>query len=108
MGPIVDSDFGDTVRSWLQCTGIATVLKLKDYVERIEDELRTIPNVAKLRRYGRADRADLDHSSLQTRFPILRGSHTSDAGASAAQHHPGFGRSADSRGDVRSRPMSAR
>jgi len=38
---------------------------LKDYVERIEDELRTIPNVAKLRRYGEQSEQIWITSSLQ-------------------------------------------
>jgi len=48
---------------------------LKDYVERIEDELRTIPNVAKLRRYGEQKEQIWITSSLQrvsntSRIPI--------------------------------------
>src|SRR4029077_14525164 len=39
--------------------------ELKDYVERIEDELRTVPNVAKLRRYGEQAEQIWITSSLQ-------------------------------------------
>jgi multidrug efflux pump subunit AcrB/outer membrane protein TolC len=52
-GLIVDSDFGDTVAMLVAVHGSRYGYReLKDYVKRIEDQLRTIPNVAKLRRYG--------------------------------------------------------
>ena len=52
-GLIVDSNFGDTVAMLVAVHGNRYgYCELKDYVERIEDELCTIPNVAKLRRYG--------------------------------------------------------
>src|SRR6266700_647536 len=52
-GLIVDSDFGDTVAMLVAIHGSRYGYReLKDYVKRIEDELRAIPNVAKLRRYG--------------------------------------------------------
>ena len=40
-------------------------MELKDYAERIEDELRTIPDVAKLRRYGEQKEQIWITSSLQ-------------------------------------------
>src|SRR3989454_7984302 len=53
VGLIVDSDFGDTVAMLVAIHGSRYGYReLKDYVKRIEDELRAIPNVAKLRRYG--------------------------------------------------------
>jgi len=53
IGPIVDSDFGDTVALLVAVHGKRYDFReLKDYVERVEDELRTVPNVAKLHRYG--------------------------------------------------------
>ena len=53
IGPIVDSDFGDTVALLVAVHGKRYAFReLKDYVERVEDELRTVPNVAKLHRYG--------------------------------------------------------
>ncbi|MCU1259638.1 MAG: AcrB/AcrD/AcrF family protein [Bryobacterales bacterium] len=53
VGLIVDSDFGDTVAMLVAIHGSRYGYReLKDYVKRIEDELRTVPNVAKLRRYG--------------------------------------------------------
>ena len=53
VGLIVDSDFGDTVAMIVAIHGSRYGYReLKDYVKRIEDELRAIPNVAKLRRYG--------------------------------------------------------
>ena len=49
----MDSDFGDTVAMLVAIHGSRYGYReLKDYVKRIEDELRAIPNVAKLRRYG--------------------------------------------------------
>jgi multidrug efflux pump subunit AcrB/outer membrane protein TolC len=52
-GLIVDSNFGDTVAMLVAIHGSRYGYReLKDYVKRIEDELRAIPNVAKLRRYG--------------------------------------------------------
>ncbi len=66
MGPIVDSDFGDTVALLVAVHGNRYGYReLKDYVERIEDELRTIPNVAKLRRYGEQTEQIWITSSLQ-------------------------------------------
>src|SRR5258708_7191233 len=48
VGPIVDSDFGDTVALLVAIHGSRYGYReLKDYVKRIEDELRTVPNVAK-------------------------------------------------------------
>jgi multidrug efflux pump subunit AcrB len=53
IGPIVDSDFGDTVALLVAVHGNRYgYQELKEYAERIEDELRTIPDVAKLHRYG--------------------------------------------------------
>jgi multidrug efflux pump subunit AcrB/outer membrane protein TolC len=53
VGLIVDSDFGDTVAMLVAIHGNRYGYReLKDHVERIEDDLRTVPNVAKLRRYG--------------------------------------------------------
>src|SRR5258708_10978307 len=53
VGPIVDSDFGDTVALLVAIHGSRYGYReLKDYVKRIEDELRTVPDVAKLRPHG--------------------------------------------------------
>ena len=66
IGPIVDSDFGDTVAMLVAVHGRRYGYReLKDYVERIEDELRTVPNVAKLRRYGEQNEQIWITSSLQ-------------------------------------------
>ncbi|MCZ2077207.1 MAG: efflux RND transporter permease subunit [Bryobacterales bacterium] len=52
-GPVVNSDFGDTVAVLLAVHGGRyDYRQLKEYVERIEDELRTIRAVSKLKRYG--------------------------------------------------------
>src|SRR6266853_2422534 len=66
IGPIVDSNFGDTVALLVAVHGDRYGYReLKDYVERIEDELRTVPNVAKLRRYGEQNEQIWITSSLQ-------------------------------------------
>lgn len=66
IGPIIDSDFGDTVALLVAVHGNRYGYReLKDYVERIEDELRTVPNVAKLRRYGEQKEQIWITSSLQ-------------------------------------------
>src|SRR6266849_4423988 len=66
IGPIIDSNFGDTVALLVAVHGNRYGYReLKDYVERIEDELRTVPNVAKLRRYGEQNEQIWITSSLQ-------------------------------------------
>src|SRR5437868_6950259 len=66
IGPIVDSDFGDTVALLVAVHGTRYGYReLKDYVERVEDELRTVPNVAKQRRYGEQKEQIWITSSLQ-------------------------------------------
>ena len=66
IGPVIDSNFGDTVALLVAVHGDRYGYReLKDYVERIEDELRTIPNVAKLRRYGEQTEQIWITSSLQ-------------------------------------------
>ena len=66
IGPIIDSNFGDTVALLVAVHGNRYGYReLKDYVERIEDELRTVPNVAKLRRYGEQSEQIWITSSLQ-------------------------------------------
>lgn len=52
-GPIVNSDFGDTVAMLLAIHGNRYGYReLRDYVDKIEDELRTIREVGKLAMYG--------------------------------------------------------
>jgi multidrug efflux pump subunit AcrB len=52
-GPIVNSDFGDTVAMLLAVHGKRYGYReLRDYVDRIQDELRTIREVGKLAMYG--------------------------------------------------------
>src|SRR5712675_902965 len=66
IGPIIDSNFGDTVALLVAVHGDRYGYReLKDYVERIEDELRTVPNVAKLRRYGEQSEQIWITSSVQ-------------------------------------------
>ena len=66
IGPIVDSDFGETIALLVAVHGNRYGYReLKDYAERIEDELRAIPDVAKLRRYGEQKEQIWITSSLQ-------------------------------------------
>ncbi|MGC8494490.1 MAG: efflux RND transporter permease subunit, partial [Syntrophobacteraceae bacterium] len=53
VGPVVNSDFGDTVAMLLAVHGKRYGYReLRDYVDTIKDELRTIPAVGKLATYG--------------------------------------------------------
>jgi multidrug efflux pump subunit AcrB/outer membrane protein TolC len=52
-GPIVNSDFGDTVAMLIAVHGKRYGYReLRDYADRIQDELRTIRDVGKLAAYG--------------------------------------------------------
>ena len=52
-GPIVNSNFGDVVAVLLAVRGDRyTSRELTDFLDRIEDHLRTIPEVSKIKRYG--------------------------------------------------------
>lgn len=52
-GPIVNSDFGDTVAMLIAVHGKRYGYReLRDYVDRIQDELRTIRDIGKLATYG--------------------------------------------------------
>lgn len=53
MGPIVDSDFGDTVAMLVAVHGHRYGYReLKDFVDRIQDQLRTVRTVGKIATYG--------------------------------------------------------
>ncbi len=53
IGPIINSDFGDTVALLIAVSSDRhTYRELRDYAEIIEDELRPLPEVSKLKRYG--------------------------------------------------------
>jgi len=53
LGPAVDSDFGDTVAVLIAVHGgHYGYRELKDYAQRVEDGLRAIPAVSKIRRIG--------------------------------------------------------
>jgi multidrug efflux pump subunit AcrB/outer membrane protein TolC len=52
-GPVVNSDFGDTVALLIAVHGKQYGYReLRDYVDRIQDELRTVRDVGKLATYG--------------------------------------------------------
>lgn len=52
-GPVVNSDFGDTVALLIAVRGKEYGYReLRDYVDRIQDELRTVRDVGKLATYG--------------------------------------------------------
>lgn len=53
LGPIINSDFGDTIALLITVESDRhSYVELKDYIEIIEDELRPLPEVSKLKRYG--------------------------------------------------------
>src|ERR1035438_6599689 len=53
LGPLVNSDFGDTVAMMAAIHGQRYGYReLHDYADRIKDELRTVPDVGKLATYG--------------------------------------------------------
>jgi len=53
MGPILDTDFGDTIAVLIALHGgHYDYRELKDYSERIEEALRTLPAASKIKRYG--------------------------------------------------------
>ncbi len=53
LGPIVDSDFGDTVALLIAIHGKRYGYReLRDYLDTIQDQLRQIPEVGKLAAYG--------------------------------------------------------
>lgn len=53
LGPIINSDFGDTVALLIAIESHRhSYVDLEDYIEIIEDELRPLPEVSKLKRYG--------------------------------------------------------
>jgi multidrug efflux pump subunit AcrB len=52
-GPIVDSDFGDTVAALIAVKGgHYGYRELKDYAQRVESAIRTIPAASKIKRIG--------------------------------------------------------
>lgn len=66
MGPVVDSDFGDTVAMLICVSGERYGYReLRDYVDTIQDSLRTIPEVGKIAVYGRQNEQIWVTSSLE-------------------------------------------
>lgn len=56
MGPIVDSDFGETVAMLIAIRGDRYGYReLRDYADRVKDELRTIREVGRLVTYGQQE-----------------------------------------------------
>lgn len=65
-GPVVNSDFGDTVAVLVAVHGERYGYReLKDYTTRIEDDLRGIRAVSKIKRYGEQKEQILVTSSLE-------------------------------------------
>lgn len=53
LGPIINSDFGDTVALLISVeSNRHSYTELKDFIEILEDELRPLAEVSKLKRYG--------------------------------------------------------
>jgi len=66
MGPVVDSDFGDTVAMLISVSGERYGYReLRDYVDTIQDALRTVPEVGKIAVYGRQNEQIWVTSSLE-------------------------------------------
>jgi multidrug efflux pump subunit AcrB len=66
LGPVVNSDFGDTVALLVALhSDRYGYRELKQYAERIEDQLRTVRAVSKLKRYGEQKEQILLTSSLE-------------------------------------------
>ncbi len=56
VGPVVNSDFGDTVALLVSvASDRRSYTELEDYIETVEDELRPLIEVSKLKRYGLQD-----------------------------------------------------
>jgi len=56
IGPIINSDFGDTIALLIAVSSDRhSYTELADFVEIIEDELRPLQEVSKLKRYGEQD-----------------------------------------------------
>ena len=66
-GPMVDSDFGDTVAVLIAVHGGSYGYReLKDYARTVEDGIRTIPMVSKIHRIGDQPEAiEVDSSNAQ-------------------------------------------
>lgn len=66
MGPVVDSDFGDTVAMLICVSGERYGYReLRDYVDTIQDALRAVPEVGKIAVYGRQNEQIWVTSSLE-------------------------------------------
>ncbi|QEM69925.1 MMPL family transporter [Geobacter sp. FeAm09] len=65
-GPMVNSDFGDTVAMLIAVHGKRYGYReLRDYVDRIQDELRSVRDIGKLATYGGQSEEILITSSLE-------------------------------------------
>ena len=72
-GPIVNSDFGDTVAMLLAIHGERYGYReLRDYVDKIQDELRTIREVGKLAMYGQQQEQIWITSDLERVVAVFR------------------------------------
>ena len=67
LGPMVDSDFGDTVAVLIAVHGGSYGYReLKDYAQTVEDGVRTLPMVSKIHRIGDQPEAiEIDSSNAQ-------------------------------------------
>jgi multidrug efflux pump subunit AcrB/outer membrane protein TolC len=97
-GPMVDSDFGDTVAVLIAVHGGSYGYReLKDYARTIEDGIRTIPAVSKIHRIGDQPEAiEVDSSNGQlsqygvTPFQVmqaLQGRNTIEFGGRVSDEH---------------------
>jgi multidrug efflux pump subunit AcrB len=81
VGPIVNANFGDVAAVLLTVTGERyTTRELSEYLDRIEDGIRTIPEVSKIDRYGE-EREELRVTTSNARLAQLGLSPAQVAGA---------------------------
>jgi multidrug efflux pump subunit AcrB/outer membrane protein TolC len=99
-GPIVNSNFGDVVAVLLAVRGERyTSRELEDFLDRIEDGIRTIPQVSKINRYGE-QREELRVSTSNARLAAFGITPLQVAGAIRTQN------AVESAGEVDAGPMS--
>ncbi len=95
-GPIVNSDFGDTVALLLAVHGERYGYReLRDYVDTIQDRFRTVRDCGQDDALRRPERAGVDHRKPCPPCPVFCGSDPHHAGTGAKEHYYGNGKGRD-------------
>ena len=90
MGPVVDSDFGDTVAMLIAVHGKRYGYReLRDFADKIHDEMRTIREVGKLVTYGNQIRRNPDHRQPGKDLAVFCRSAPGGECPERTKHHPG-------------------